>query len=275
MSFILAKFSADNNNLGGKILKAEHKEMMKRRKRNIKLTLSYDGTAYHGFQRQNKVVAVQNVLENVLFKLFGDSIELAAAGRTDAGVHALGQVVNFFTDGTIPVKNVVYAANRLLPEDIVILKAEEADRNFSALHSVKSKIYLYKVYQSEFADPFLTRHYWHVNKSLDLKAMQYALQFLQGEHDFSSFRSAGGNDTSPVRKLYEISCRREGNTYIFKFWGSGFLYHMVRNIVGLVINIGLHRVDKDAMPEILAAKNRALAGKMAPANGLYLAKVFY
>lgn len=256
-------------------MRAEHKEMMKKRRRNIKLTLSYDGTEYHGFQRQNKVVAVQNVLEDALFKLFGDSIELAAAGRTDAGVHALGQVVNFFTDGTIPVQNVVRAGNRLLPDDIVLLQAEEAGRDFSALHSVKSKIYEYKVYQSAFANPFLARHYWHINKPLNLEAMQYALKFIEGEHDFSSFRSAGGNDTSPVRKIYEASCTKSGDIYTFKFWGSGFLYHMVRNIVGLVINIGLGRVDKDDMPKILAAKNRALAGKMAPANGLYLAKVYY
>ena len=256
-------------------MKSEHKEMMKARKRNIKLTLSYDGTDYHGFQRQNKVVAVQNVLEQALFKLFGDSIELAAAGRTNAGVHACNQVVNFFTDGTIPIENVVRAGNRLLPEDIVLLKAEEADRDFSALHSVKSKIYIYKVYENELADPFRARFFWQVHKNLNLENMQVALKYIEGEHDFSSFRSVGGNDTSPVREIYEASCRKEGNMYIFKFWGSGFLYHMVRNIMGLIINIGLGKVDKNEVPKIIEAKNRALAGKMAPANGLYLYKVFY
>ena len=256
-------------------MRPEHKEMMKARARNIKLTLSYDGTNYHGFQRQNKVIAVQNVLEDVLHKLFGDSIELAAAGRTDAGVHAMGQVVNFFTDGTIPIERVAYAANRLLPDDIVITKAEETDKDFSALHCVQSKIYLYKIYQSPIADPFLTRYHWHVNKNLNLENMQEALKYIEGEHDFSSFRSVGGNDTSPVREIYEASCKQEGNIFIFKFWGSGFLYHMVRNIMGLVVNIGLGRVDKEEMPKILAAKDRALAGKMAPANGLYLYKVYY
>lgn len=256
-------------------MKSEHKEMMKARKRNIKLTLSYDGTNYHGFQRQNKVIAVQNILEKAMEKLFGDSIELAAAGRTDAGVHAIGQVVNFFTDGTIPIENVVRAGNRLLPDDIVLLKAEEADRDFSALHSVKSKIYYYKLYESELPNPFLARYYWHVNKSLNLEYMRQALTYIEGEHDFSSFRSAGGNDTSPIREIYEASCRKEGNIYIFKFWGSGFLYHMVRNIMGLMVNIGLGRVDKNEVPKIMKAKNRALAGKMAPANGLYLQKVYY
>ena len=256
-------------------MKSEHKEMMKARRRNIMLTLSYDGTQYHGFQRQNKVIAVQNVLEKALEKLFGDSIELAAAGRTDAGVHAMGQVVNFFTDGVIPIENVVRAGNRLLPDDIVLLEAKEADRDFSALHSVESKIYIYKVYESEIADPFLSRFSWHINKPLNLEYMQSALKYIEGEHDFSSFRSAGGNDTSPIREIYEASCKKDGNMYIFKFWGSGFLYHMVRNIMGLMINIGLGRVDKDEVPKIMAARNRALAGKMAPANGLYLYKVYY
>lgn len=256
-------------------MKSEHKEMMKARRRNIKLTLSYDGTNYHGFQRQTKVIAVQNVLEGALFKLFGDSIELAAAGRTDAGVHAIGQVVNFFTDGTIPIQNVVRAGNRLLPDDIVLLKAEEADRDFSALHSVKSKIYIYKVFENELADPFMSRFYWHVNKKLNLEDMQEALKYIEGEHDFSSFRSAGGNDTSPIREIYEACCTKEKNVYTFKFWGSGFLYHMVRNIMGLMINIGLGRVDKHEVPKIIEARNRALAGKMAPANGLYLQKVYY
>ncbi len=256
-------------------MKSEHKEMMKKRRRNIKLTLGYDGTAYHGFQRQNKVIAVQNVLEDVLFKLCGDSIELAAAGRTDAGVHAHGQVVNFFTDGTIPVDKIVYAANRLLPDDIVIYEAEEADRNFSALHCVQSKIYIYKVYQNAVPEPFLRRSTWQVFKPLNLKDMQSALRYIEGEHDFSSFRSVGGNDTSPIREIYEASCLQRGDMYIFKFWGSGFLYHMVRNIVGLIVNIGLGRVAVEQMPKIMAAKNRALAGKMAPANGVYLEKVYY
>ena len=256
-------------------MKPEHKEMMKKRKRNIVLTLTYDGTSYHGFQRQNKVIAVQNVLEKALSKLCGDSIELAAAGRTDSGVHACEQVVNFFTDGTIPLANIVYAGNRLLPEDIVLLEAKEADKDFSALHCVKSKIYIYKVHQSKLPSPFLARYAWQVNKMLNLENMQKALKYLEGEHDFSSFRSVGGNDTSPVREIYEASCRQEGDMYIFKFWGSGFLYHMVRNIMGLVVNIGLGRVDESQMPKIIEAKNRALAGQMAPANGLYLWKVFY
>ena len=244
--------------------------------RTYKLTISYDGSRYQGWQRQATTDnTIQFVLEWSIGKLVGYRVHVDGAGRTDAGVHARGQVVNFFTDGTIPIERVAYAANRLLPEDIVITKAEEAAKDFSALHCVRSKIYQYKVYQSPVANPFMARYFWHVNKDLNLENMQKALKYIEGEHDFSSFRSVGGNDTSPVREIYEASCRQEGNIFVFKFWGSGFLYHMVRNIMGLMVNIGLGRVDKDEVPKIIAAKNRALAGKMAPANGLYLYKVYY
>ena len=210
-------------------MKSEHKEMMKARRRNIKLTLSYDGTNYHGFQRQTKVVAVQNVLEGALFKLFGDSIELAAAGRTDAGVHAIGQVVNFFTDGTIPIQNVVRAGNRLLPDDIVLLKAEEADRDFSALHSVKSKIYIYKVFENELADPFMSRFYWHVNKKLNLEEGLYVVEVTE----YSSAEKAGlrsgdlivkadGRRKKTFEELQEVkNSKKEGDSINIEFIRDG------------------------------------------------------
>ncbi len=167
---------------------------MKARRRNIKLTLSYDGTNYHGFQRQTKVVAVQNVLEGALFKLFGDSIELAAAGRTDAGVHAIGQVVNFFTDGTIPIQNVVRAGNRLLPDDIVLLKAEEADRDFSALHSVKSKIYIYK-------DGNLIHTKWLTVPTMEATCASVFDETSQGDYEAyaTAYNDAGESEgTQPI-----------------------------------------------------------------------------
>ena len=148
---------------GGHLMKREHKEVMKRRARNICLIVAYDGTDYHGFQRQTPpVVAVQNVLEKVLSRVFGDAIELAAAGRTDAGVHAAGQVVNFFTNGTIPVERVARAVNSLLPPDIVVRHAFEADRDFSALHSAQEKMYRYRILTGEMPNPFLCRFVWHI-----------------------------------------------------------------------------------------------------------------
>ena len=146
-------------------MKPEHKEIMKARKRNIRLTVSYDGTAYNGFQRQNPPqIAVQNVLEEKLQQVCGDTIELAASGRTDAGVHALGQVVNFFTDGRIPVDRLPRAVNSILPPDIVVLEAAEADRDFSARQSAKSKTYIYRILQGYIPDPFERNYSWSIRK---------------------------------------------------------------------------------------------------------------
>jgi tRNA pseudouridine38-40 synthase len=258
------------------MMKSEHKEMMKRRRRNIRLTIAYDGTNYHGFQRQNRCVAVQNILEEVLPAIFGDSIELAAAGRTDAGVHAKGQVVNFFSDGIIPVENIPRAANRLLPNDIVVTEAQEVGRDFSALHSAKSKTYIYKLHHSKIPDPFLRRYSWHYEYALQLAPMREALGYIVGEHDFSAFRAAGGAPgMSPVRTLYEADCHQEKDMYIFHFWGNGFLYHMVRNIVGTVVKVGNGKLSPLQFREILRGRDRNKAGKTAPAKGLVLWQVNY
>ena len=257
-------------------MKPEHKEMMKKRHRNIRLTVAYDGTGYHGFQRQNNCVAVQNVLEDILPLVFGDKIEIAAAGRTDAGVHARCQVVNFFSDGMIPIENIPRAANRLLPKDIVVTDAQEADRDFSALHSAKSKIYIYKLYHNRVADPFLYRYSWHYEYDLRLEPMQQALNYIIGEHDFSAFRASGGAEgMSPVRTIYEADCCQDGDMFTFRFFGSGFLYHMVRNIVGTVVKVGNNRLSPEEFNKILLGRDRNKAGKTAPAKGLILWQVNY
>ncbi|MGL5270732.1 MAG: tRNA pseudouridine(38-40) synthase TruA [Selenomonadaceae bacterium] len=256
-------------------MKSEHKELMKQRKRNIKLTISYDGGRYHGFQRQRNVTAVQNVLEDKLGIIFGDSIEMAASGRTDAGVHAYGQVVNFFTDGMIPLNRVLCAANSLLPEDIRVVKAEEADRDFSARHSAKSKIYIYKIQQGAVLDPFSRQYSWHIRNRLDLEAMRTALKYIEGQHDFSSFQAAGSVPMLPVRTLYEASVKQEGNRIEFRFWGNGFLYHMARNLVGTLVNVGRGKITPFEFREILEARDRHRAGATAPAQGLYLLQVNY
>ncbi|MBR2215795.1 MAG: tRNA pseudouridine(38-40) synthase TruA [Selenomonadaceae bacterium] len=257
-------------------MRPEHKELMKQRRRNIKLTLAYDGANYHGFQRQNPpVVAVQNVLESRLAQIFPDTIELAAAGRTDAGVHALKQTVNFFTDGAIPTERIVKAVNGLLPPDIVVLEATEASRDFSARHSAKSKRYLYKL-QLGKANPFTARYAWHIARPLDQTAMEEAGAFLLGEHDFSSFRATGGAPMSPVRVMYEVAWEKQPNDILeLRIHGNGFLYHMVRNIVGTLVNVGLKKISPPEFRAILEAKNRQLASPTAPACGLYLAEVFY
>ncbi|MBB5337088.1 tRNA pseudouridine(38-40) synthase TruA [Pectinatus brassicae] len=257
-------------------MKSEHKELMKQRKRNICLTVAYDGTEYHGFQRQKNCTAVQNVLEDVLPRIFNDSIELAAAGRTDAGVHAKGQVVNFFTDGIIPVDSIPRAANRLLPNDIVVTAAREVDRDFSALHSAKDKIYIYKVHNNKIPNPLLRRYSWHYEYNLQLEPMQKALEYIVGTHDFSSFKAAGGApNMNPVRTIYEAQCEKEDDMYTFRFWGNGFLYHMVRNIVGTVATVGNNRMSLERFKQVIVSKDRTKAGKTAPPEGLFLWQVNY
>ena len=258
-------------------MKPEHKAEMKARKRNICLVLSYDGTNYHGFQRQNPpVVAVQNVLEEKLRQIFGDTIELAAAGRTDAGVHARGQVVNFFTNGTIPVERIPQAVNGLLPKDIAVSRAMEMDREFSARHSAKSKTYLYRIRQGDTPDPFTARYAWYIRRPLDRDRMREALSFLLGTHDFTSFRASGGADMSPVRTMYRaelLDIEREQMEILLH--GNGFLYHMVRNIVGTLVNVGLGNLTPQGFREILEAKDRQRASATAPAEGLCLYSVEY
>ncbi|WP_297569702.1 tRNA pseudouridine(38-40) synthase TruA [uncultured Anaerovibrio sp.] len=259
-------------------MKPENKKIMKARSRNIRLTVAYDGTNYHGFQRQTPpIIAVQNVLETKLEKIFGDSIELAAAGRTDAGVHARGQVVNFFTDGKIPVNKVPRAINSILPADIVVLDASEANREFSARHSAVSKIYEYRILQGDISDPFERSYSWHIRKELDMKAMEQCLKQIEGEHDFSSFRAAGGAPMSPIRSIYqaELTTNKAGRIISLRFHANGFLYHMVRNIVGTLVNVGMGWKSIDDFKSILAARDRTKAGATAPAQGLYLEKVFY
>ncbi|WP_196593264.1 tRNA pseudouridine(38-40) synthase TruA [Pectinatus sottacetonis] len=257
-------------------MKSEHKAIMKKRQRNIRLTVAYDGTNYHGFQRQNNCVAVQNVLEEILPSVFGDRIELAAAGRTDAGVHARGQVINFFSDGTIPVANIPRAVNRLLPKDIVITDAQEVEREFSALHSAKSKIYIYKLYHNAISDPFLCRYSWHYQYGLQLEPMQAALKYIVGRHDFSAFKASGSApNVNPVRNLYKAECIQDGDMFIFRFWGDGFLYHMVRNIVGTVVKVGNNRLTPAAFNDVLLGKDRTKAGRTAPPQGLVLWHVNY
>ena len=258
-------------------MKPEHKAEMKARKRNICLIVSYDGTNYHGFQRQMPpVIAVQNVLEEKLQAIFGDSIELAAAGRTDAGVHALGQVVNFFTNGSIPVERVPQAINGLLPRDIVVRKAMEADADFSARHSAKSKTYIYRIQQGNTPNPFTARYAWYIRRPLEREKMREALQAVLGTHDFTSFRASGGAVMSPVRTMYRAELLEvEGEQLELVLHGNGFLYHMVRNLVGTLVNVGLGTITPEGFRQILEAKDRQKASATAPAEGLCLYSVEY
>ncbi len=261
-------------------LKSEEKNFMKSRKRNIALIVSYDGTNYNGFQRQDfPCVAVQNILEDRLAKIFGEKIVMTGSGRTDAGVHALGQVVNFFTDGRIEVEKIPLAASGVLPPDIVVREAWEVDKNFSALHSATSKIYLYKIQRGKTLNPFTKNFAWHIPFSLDVDKMRTALKILEGEHDFSTFKAASNTNMNPVRTIFETEIFSEqifdAEILTIKIHATGFLYHMARNIVAAVVAVGRERLSLENFQKIFDAKDRKLAPATAPACGLCLYKVFY
>lgn len=243
--------------------------------RKIKLLVSYDGTAYHGFQRQANALTIQEVLEKRLARIFGHSLTVTGAGRTDAGVHAYGQVVHFLTTGSIPVAKIPLAAKSVLPADIVVLQAEIAAPEFHARKSAKSKIYVYRLYLHDLPSPFFRNYAWHVNRPLKIEVMHETAKLLVGTHDFSSFRAAGGEAVNPVRTILEASCRRREDMAEFMFWGTGFLYHMVRNLVGTLVDVGSGKITAGDFDRILKSRDRKQAGMTAPPQGLYLQKVLY
>jgi len=248
---------------------------MEKSQRNIKLTIAYDGTNYHGFQRQTNAVTIQQILEEKLGKLFGHQIKVAGAGRTDAGVHAYGQVVNFYTTGSIPVEKIPLAARGIMPPDIVVLKAELAEPRFHARISAKGKTYIYRLYYDKLSNPFHRYYAWHVYHPIDVEAMHQAAQIVVGTHDFSAFRAAGGVAKNPVRTILEASCLSKNGIVEFSFTGTGFLYHMVRNLVGTLVNVGAGKICAQRFAEILASCDRHQAGATAPPQGLYLKDVYY
>lgn len=261
-------------------MKSEQKTELKARQRNIALVVSYDGTNYNGFQRQNPpCVAVQNILEERLEKIFGDKIILTGSGRTDAGVHAFGQVVNFFTNGRIEIEKIPLAASSVLPENIVVREAWEVDKNFSALHSAKSKIYLYKIQRGKILNPFTKNFAWHIPYPLDVDLMKNALKIIEGTHDFSAFKAATNTQMNPVRTIFATEIFSENifdaDILTIKIHASGFLYHMARNIVAAVVAVGRKRLSVEDFKKIFAGRDRKFFPATAPAHGLCLYKVFY
>ena len=244
--------------------------------RRLKLTIAYDGTNYHGWQRQENALTVQQVLEEKLAKIFAEKISLTASGRTDAKVHALGQVVSFTTEGSIPVENVVKAANSILPTSLAVLSAEQVDINFHARFDAVGKTYLYKINENDKYNPFTANYAWLLGEQLALAQMHQASKVILGEHDFSSFQATGSTPTTPVRKMDKaVWQRNEQGELCFSITGNGFLYHMVRNLVGTMVDVGLGKMSVEEFKEVLLAKDRNKAGKTAPPQGLYLQQVYY
>ena len=244
--------------------------------RNIKLTIEYDGTDYFGFQYQPGVPTLQGEIERVLSKIVKEEVTVYGSGRTDAGVHAAGQVINFRTEGGIPVEKLCIAMNSLLPRSIAAREAAEVDEAFHARYSAKSRLYRYDILNRETRSALEGRFCWHVRQPLDANAMNDAAQCLLGVHDFTSFASADRDDgCSPVRNVSEVSVQRHGEHVVLTIRANAFLRSMVRTIVGTLVEVGLGKRPGARIAEILEAKDRTAAGKTAPPHGLCLIEVEY
>jgi tRNA pseudouridine38-40 synthase len=243
--------------------------------RYLKLTISYDGTNYNGFQRQKNAIGIQQIVEEALSNLLGEDIRLVASGRTDTGVHAWGQVISFETKSTVPTGHIPRAIKHLLPGDIVVWKAEEVSENFNARYSAVEKTYQYKIIVTDVQDPFKRNYAWEIKQQPDVEKMQEAANHLLGTHDFSAFRNKGSKPISPERTISKAQWERAEKELIFTITGDGFLYRMVRNIVGALVKVGDGKITPDEFQKILLAKDRQMAGMAAPACGLYLMQVRY
>lgn len=244
--------------------------------RNIKVTVEYDGTDYHGWQRQkNTSETVQEKLEEALTIINKKTVEVQGASRTDAGVHAAGQVANFFIDVSIPTEKIPVALNRLLPPDIRCKKAELVAEDFHARHDAVGKKYLYRIYNQGIPSVFIRNYVYYLKKKLDPVVMQKAAKYLEGTHDFTSFRAADCTAKTTVRTIHSIEVIDKNPELWVEVKGDGFLYNMVRIIIGTLIEVSLGKIKPEELADILASRDRRLAGFTAPAQGLTLMEVYY
>jgi tRNA pseudouridine38-40 synthase len=249
--------------------------------RNLKLTLSYDGSDFSGWQVQPQAITVQGTLASAIGRITGEKVLPQGSGRTDAGVHALAQVVTFVTESSVPTENFLRALNDLLPASVRVLDVSEAPPDFHARHSARAKTYRYRIYREPVCPPFLARYVWHYPYPLDEPAMVRAAGLVVGKHDFTSFAAVdperGREDeaVSNVREVFSSAWERAGDEFVYTVSGSGFLHHMVRNLAGTFILVGKGTWQTDDITRILEARNRSEAGATAPASGLYLVNVEY
>ncbi len=244
--------------------------------RNLRLLLEYDGTRYHGWQRQRGQVSIQEVLENSLQRLTGEEVRLIGSGRTDAGVHALGQVANFHTLSRIPLKAFREGLNSMLPWDIAVLQAEEAPPEFHARKAARHKTYEYRILNRPVRSPLHHHYGWFLSANLNLEAMGRAAELLPGKHDFSAFRASGSGNLNPVRQVLAARWQTHPGGWLrFSVSATGFLRGMVRSLVGTMVEIGKGKAAPELLAELLRSGDRRLTGPTAPPQGLYLVEVVY
>jgi tRNA pseudouridine38-40 synthase len=263
--------------------------------RNLKVILSYDGSEFSGWQIQPDAITVQGTLASAIGRITGEKVLPQGSGRTDAGVHALAQVMTFVTESSVPTENFVTALNDILPAAVRVLEVNEAPPGFHARHSARAKTYRYRIYREAICPPFLARYVWHYPYPLDEQAMVHAAALVVGEHDFTSFAAVdpekrsnhernegtqGGDEVSPapasnLRQIFSSAWQRVGDELTYTVRGSGFLRHMVRNLVGTFVLVGKGTLQVEDFGRILEARNRSAAGPTAPSSGLYLVNVEY
>lgn len=243
--------------------------------RNIKLVIEYDGNKFGGWQKQPTKLNIQGEIEQAIKEITGEEVELNASGRTDAGVHSLGQVANFKTNSKIDIEKFAIAINSKLKKSIVIKSAEEVPDDFHARYSCKGKKYRYIINNSHQGTAIYRALECHIPQKLNVKKMQKAANFFEGEHDFKGFRASGTSSKNSIRTIYKAKVATQGERVIIELTGNGFMYNMVRIIAGTLVDVGLEKIKPNEIPEIISSKDRSKAGKTLPANGLYLVEVYY
>lgn len=243
--------------------------------RNLLLTICYDGSSYHGWQVQKNALTVQEVFQKAVERVFCEKIDIKGCSRTDSGVHANMYCVSFKTEKDIENENIVRALNTYLPKDIAVLKCEEREKDFHARYSVVSKQYVYKLYNGKIRNPFYNNYAFHYRYPIDADYLNREAQAFLGTHDFAAFCSADSGVEDTVRTIESIKVERDGDMVYFTVEADGFLYNMVRIIVGTLLFISEGKIKKGELSDIIEGKNRKRAGKTAPPQGLYLNRVNY
>lgn len=241
----------------------------------VMLTVSYDGTNYCGSQVQDNGITIEEVLNRELSRFFAQDIKVTGASRTDSGVHAIGAVFVFDVETQMPAEKISYALNVSLPDDIVVINSREVAPDFHPRFQKTSKTYEYFILNSDFPNPLLRNYTYHYRKFLDDKKMNEASKYLIGEHDFTSFAAIGSQTNTFVREIFDAGVSRDGDLIIFYITGAGFLYNMVRIIVGTLVEVGNGKREPSEMKAILEKKDRSAAGPTAPAQGLVLKEISY
>ncbi|HIT71639.1 MAG TPA: tRNA pseudouridine(38-40) synthase TruA [Candidatus Scatovivens faecipullorum] len=243
--------------------------------RNIKLIIEYDGKGFNGWQKQPNKLNIQGEIERAIEEITGESIDLIASGRTDAGVHSLGQTANFKTESKIPIEKIPIAINSKLKQSIIIKSAEEVDERFHSRYNVKSKKYRYTINNSKYGSAIYRNVEYHFPIKLNIENMQKAAKYFEGEHDFKAFKASGTSSKSSVRKIYKAEVIKNEDRIYIELTGNGFLYNMVRIISGTLLDVGSGKIAPEEIKNIIETKDRKLAGKTLPPQGLCLVEVNY